>query len=146
MIYSFYYLEENQPIDMDEIMVPTLSNYLVQCPLFLAWVAGLVLAVMRWKKHPRVSLLVTIALVIILVEAIINTSLGIWLPWMLTQQGMAYTQIGTILAIWGFISSLVNAGIWVLLLVAIFGWRDELPVPPIPEALQAEAALSKPVQ
>jgi hypothetical protein len=125
---------------MDEMLLPTLSTYLIQCPLFLIWLAGIVLAVIRWRKHPRVSLLAVIALVIIFIETIINTSLGMWLPLMLTEQGMNSNQVGTILSVWRCISSLVGLVIWGLLLAAIFGWRDEVLVPPVPENLTPSAS------
>jgi hypothetical protein len=81
-----------------------------------------------------------IALVIIFIETIINTSLGMWLPLMLTEQGMNSNQVGTILSVWRCISSLVGLVIWGLLLAAIFGWRDEVLVPPVPENLTPSAS------
>ena len=37
-----------------------LSNYLILLPPLLVWFVGLVFALVRWRRHPRASLLVTI--------------------------------------------------------------------------------------
>jgi hypothetical protein len=114
-----------------DVILPTLSTYLFQLPLFLVWLAGIILAIMRWQRHPRVSLLVLIALILILIETIINSFLGIWIPLMLSQQGATPGQMGTILAIWRLFASILGAVTWGLVLVAVFGWRDDL-IPPTP--------------
>jgi hypothetical protein len=107
------------------------SSCLTQLPLLLVWLVGIVLAVARWQRHPKVSLLALIALVLALLETILNGFLSVWIPVMLTEQGMTSMQIGTAFAIWRFVASLVGAVIWGLVLAAIFRWRDDL-VPPIP--------------
>jgi hypothetical protein len=107
------------------------SSCLTQLPLLLVWLVGIVLAVTRWQRHPKVSLLALIALVLALLETILNGLLSVWLPMMLTEQGMDSMQIGTVFGVWRFISSIVGAVIWGLVLAAIFRWRDDL-IAPVP--------------
>ena len=120
-------------METNGIAISAVSSCLPQLPLFLVWLVGIVLAVTRWQRHPKVSMLALIALVLTLLETIISNFLSIWLPIMLTEQGTSATQIGTIFGIWRFIASLVGAVIWGLVLAAIFRWRDEL-IPPVPGA------------
>jgi hypothetical protein len=44
-----------------------------QAPLVGVWLSGLILALVRWKRHPRVSALVLIAMVVLLGEAVFGT-------------------------------------------------------------------------
>lgn len=133
MIYSGDYLLEQQPVDTNSIAFSAVSSCLPQLPLILVWLVGIVLAVTRWQRHPKVSMLALIALILTLLETIVSNFLSIWLPIMLTEQGTSATQIGTIFGVWRFIASLVGAVIWGLVLAAIFRWRDEL-IPPVPGA------------
>ena len=107
------------------------SSCLTQLPVILIWLVGIVLAVTRWQRHPKVSLLALIALVLALLETIVNGFLSVWIPVMLTEQGVSTAQMGTVFGIWRFISSIVGAVIWGLVLAAIFRWRDDL-IPPVP--------------
>jgi hypothetical protein len=118
-------------MDTNSIAASAVSSCLPQIPLFLVWMVGIVLAVTRWQRHPKVSLLALIALVLALLNSTVNGFLGALAPVMLTEQGMTATQIGIIFTIWSFIASIVGTVIWGLVLAAIFRWRDDL-VPPVP--------------
>lgn len=43
-----------------------LKDLAVQIPSFIAIIAGSILAIVRWKRHPRVSLLLLIGLLLLL--------------------------------------------------------------------------------
>jgi hypothetical protein len=118
-------------MDTNGVIFSTVSSCLPQLPLLLVWLVGIVLAVTRWQRHPKVSLLALIALVLALLETILNGFLSMWIPVMFTEQGMTPAQIGTAFAVWRFIASIMGAVVWGLVLVAIFRWRDDL-IPPIP--------------
>jgi len=110
-----------------ERILPTLINYLVQVPVLLAWLIGLILSIVFWQRHPRVSLLTLIALAVLFVETLIDTYLSLWLPLGLREQGLTLAQTGRIIATKQVLTSLVSAVAWVLVIAAIFGWR-KLPV------------------
>jgi hypothetical protein len=109
---------------MEETMISTLAQYLIQIPVLLVWLAGIVLSIVHWRKHSRVSLLTLIAIVAFLVQSLVGNALTLWLPITLMERGWAAGQMGVIFAAMGIVQSLVSAVLWGLLLVAIFGWRS----------------------
>ena len=108
---------------MSETIFSTLSSFLAQAPMFLVWLAGLVVAIIRWQRHPRVSLLALIGLSLLLLETFIGTIMNIQLPVLFSGWGWGAAEIGTFFIIKGFIQAVVAAIGFGLLLVALFGWR-----------------------
>jgi hypothetical protein len=49
-------------------------------PMLLIVLGGSIFAVLRWKRHPRVSLMTLIALVLYLIEAVVFIAFLYWLP------------------------------------------------------------------
>ncbi len=101
----------------------TLSSLLIQLPLLLVWLVGIILALFFWRQHPRVSLLALIAISLLFVEDIASTFLNMWLPLTLRNGGLGIGRLNLLLPIIGVGESVVRAIAWGLLLAAIFGWR-----------------------
>jgi hypothetical protein len=101
----------------------TLMAYLFQSPVLLVWLAGMVIAVVTWRRHPRVSLLTVVALVILLVETLIDTFLSMWLAFILSESQMGAAQIGWVTAVVRVVAAVVAAIAWGITLAAIFGGR-----------------------
>jgi hypothetical protein len=89
-------------------------------PLFTIWILGVALALRSWRKHPKVSLLTAIALLGFILLSFINTFFIVWLPIALPQK-----QLGFSFSVLGVVTSIVGAGLWGILLTAIFGWRSK---------------------
>jgi hypothetical protein len=102
----------------------TLAQLLPQLPFYLAWLAGMVVALVTWQRHPMVSLLTLIALALFALLALGGT-LGF--VWVVNQSGGAAERAWLLSAI-GLVRAVVGTAAWVLLLVAVFGWRQ----PPAP--------------
>ena len=102
-----------------------LSILIVQLPLILVWVIGLVLAIIRWKRHPRASLFTLIAITGLMILSLAGSLLSVWLPVMIRTGGWDVSRIGVINTAVGFVRSLLAAILWGLLLAAIFGKRNE---------------------
>ena len=102
-----------------------LGNYAVQTPLFLVWIAGIAWCVIRWKDHPQVSLLVLIALVIFVMQALLGGFLNIWLPYYFIASDQNPDRMAYIFMARGVVQSIVAAGAWGLLLIAMFRWRQQ---------------------
>ena len=108
---------------MPEI-VGTVSNVLIQLPMLLAWLVGVVLSLFNWRRQPRISLLTLSAIALLFVELIVSTYLNLWLPITLSNKGWNMGQLSLLLPVIGAGESLVRAVAWGLLLAAIFGWRS----------------------
>jgi hypothetical protein len=84
-------------------------------PLLWAWVVGIVLAIRRWRKHPAVSLATITAFVLGFLDAFV-------------LRALIYESLpGDNHLVKRVITSIPDGIMWVLLLVAIFGWRGKGP-------------------
>lgn len=109
---------------MQEILIATLGQYLPQIPLFLVWLVGIALAVVFWRRHPRVSLLAIIALALFLLGALVGAPVSLWLPMMMQERGLSPSRIGLMLTGVAVAQSLLSAVLWGIVIAAIFGWRN----------------------
>lgn len=96
-----------------------LSSYLIQIPAFAIWLVGILIAVARWKQHPRVSQFMIMALVIFLLRALLIPLVQFWLH----TRGGGLAGMGIQLSILNIASAFVGALAWSLILAAVFGWR-----------------------
>ena len=108
------------------------QSYLEQLPSFLALIAGIVFAMTRWKHHPRVSMVVVIALVFLLLHMIIFTIVYNVVPrWVIRSSG-SYENFRTVIDRTYLILGLLSNGAAALgfgaLLAAIFMRRGSEPV------------------
>jgi hypothetical protein len=107
------------------VLTAILARIATLTPIIIAWAIGIVLALARWKRHPRVSLFALVAFVVMIVTTIITSVLYIWLPMTIRNSGWSVAQISTILAGVGIVSTVIQAVAWAMVLWAIFGWRDQ---------------------
>jgi hypothetical protein len=92
-------------------------------PLFVVWIVGIVVALVRWRKHPSVSALLAGALLALLVLSL-TTRLASFLIIQSSQQpGRSVQATGLYLGILAIAGSLIRTGAWAAVLVALFGWR-----------------------
>ncbi len=108
-----------------ELLVPMFTVLLTQLPNILVLLIGFVLSLVYWQRHPRVSLLTTIATAGFLINLLVSSSLSV-LPLLWLEQGWETSQMGIIMTTIGIITSLLSAVYWGLLFTAIFGWRKTL--------------------
>ena len=128
---------------MDEVFKAVLASYAGLLPVMLVFVAGFIVAVIRWKHHPGVSLLACIAFAGFFLVLLIDTYLSIWLPSSFRMsRDMSHTELGNILAVKNIVFNVVRMILWALVIIALFGWRGQqerpssggTPVIPTPQA------------
>jgi hypothetical protein len=102
-----------------------LKSFLQQLPSFLAFVACIVFVIARWKRYPRVSLVLLVALIADLLHQIAFTLIYNWVPdWLI---GTGNYNSGTITRVYtalGLITNTVTAAVIALYLAAIFANRQ----------------------
>jgi len=108
-----------------EALIPTLSAIAISTPAIIVWAIGIVLALSRWRRHPRVSQFALIACAVMIVNLVVGRFLTIWLPIKMRDSGWTMSQIGPIFTAIGLITALISAAAWTLVICAIFGWRDQ---------------------
>jgi hypothetical protein len=99
-----------------------LLSVIVLFAIVIIWVIGVVFALSRWRRHPRVSLFALLAFGIMLVSRF----QGVLLPPIMMNYGWTEDQIGPIFfTVINLITGLTSAVAWAFVLCAIFGWRAQ---------------------
>jgi len=98
-----------------------LPNLAFHLPLLIALVVGFVMAIIRWKKHPRASLLTVIATAVASLVVLFSVITNSFLYFLCYEVfGMDFTAVGIISSVLSALFNLLMAGSWVLVLIAIF--------------------------
>ena len=100
-----------------------LAAQFAHLPLLVVWMVGIGIALARWSKHPRVSLLVVLALSGMLLLGVASTAISVVVPQYLYRQGVTTARTGVVFAIIGLVTATLSAGCWVMVIVALFSGR-----------------------
>lgn len=100
-----------------DIVAHMLRSLWVQGPLLAMWLLGILWAVLTFKRHPRKSFLTMLVLAAFLVEAVAVPLLYYFLFNPAEGTGNDFEKIWTITE---FCRSVVDAGLWLLLFIALF--------------------------
>jgi hypothetical protein len=111
--------------EIEALVAALFTNLATAAPLFIVWAIGIVLALSRWRRHPRVSQFAIIAFAVMIVATVITRIIYILLPVMMRNAYWAASEFGTIYTAIGIVSTLVETVASGLLLWAIFGWREQ---------------------
>lgn len=106
-----------------ESLLSLLPFLIFQVPLALIYCTGVILAVVRWKRHPTVSMLCSIAFVSFLGTVLIHSGQQVWIAISLRREESP-ADMRIVLTALGVLSSLLTILGWATLLPAIFGWRS----------------------
>jgi hypothetical protein len=106
-----------------QVFLPSLAY---QLPVLIVLLVGLILAIVRWRKDPRISLLTLLAIVLVAGITIIGVFTNSVLPYILYDNtDLDYSTIGIIFSVVSVVFNIGTAVSWVLLLIALFGKRKE---------------------
>ena len=97
---------------------------LKRSPLLLLLVGGTGFAIVRWKLHPRVSLMTILALVTCLVETVVFSILYYWFPRYLFNLRLSAAMIDTIESALLVVDDFLFAAVLILLVAAAFTGRN----------------------
>lgn len=103
------------------------GNILTASPAILIGLGGCLLAVFRWQRHPRASMLVLIAFPIYLFISILFPVLYAVLPAFLSERGWSATNYAILFRGFAFFHYLVEAVALALLLAAVYAGRGAQP-------------------
>ena len=108
------------------MMEPRLSailfSQITHLPFLLVFVVGILLAILRWSSHPKVSLMAVVAFGLLLLSSVVRMG---YLFWLIGGQESGLTSYNAhAIMTWINLSMTVLELIgWVLLMTALFGWR-----------------------
>ena len=92
-------------------------------PLILVIVAGLILAIIRWKRHRRVSLLATLGLGLYIADIFIFASFNYLLPTIMERGRFVAHNISRIMTSIQVVEDFVYAAVLILLTAAALSQR-----------------------
>jgi hypothetical protein len=92
-------------------------------PMLLLVLGGIVFAIMRWKSHPRASLMTIVALGIYLVDMVVYTMILYWLPSIVEPMRMSTSASRFFYSVVYFIEDIAFAVTIILLVAAAFADR-----------------------
>jgi hypothetical protein len=97
----------------------------LQFPELLVWGVGMCLAVVYWKRHPRVSLIALVVCGVYCLEGLSFPFLYRMVARWASTGWPGMEHLTLIYRALAFGQAVLNAGLWLLLLVAIFGRRPQ---------------------
>ena len=103
--------------------VDALWSLLLQLPSLLTMIACILVAILRWKRYPRVSLTVVCGLGLLIVHAFIFAFVFAYVPELFARPGN-YALMRTVITVISFIYNTFLAIALVILLVAVFMKRS----------------------
>ena len=111
----------------DNIFSYFLTRVVRRLPMLLLALGGIVFAIMRWKLHPRASLMTVVALGIYLVDMVVYTMILYWLPSIVEPMRMSPSASRFFYSVVYFIEDIVFAVTIILLVAAAFANRKSKP-------------------
>jgi hypothetical protein len=112
----------------DNIFSYFLTRTARRLPMLLLALGGIVFAFMRWKLHPRASLMTVVALGIYLVDMVVYTMILYWLPSLVEPMRMSASASRFFYSVVYFIEDIVFAVTILLLVAAAFANRKSRPL------------------
>jgi hypothetical protein len=91
-----------------------------QIPLIVVWFVGIILALVYWKRHPAVSFLMLASMVLLIISALFNVFMVGILP---VSFGINMRSLSMVLGIGRVFNVIVEISAWIMLIIALFGWR-----------------------
>jgi hypothetical protein len=110
---------------METKLSAILFSQITHLPFLLVFVVGIILAIVRWSVHPRVSLMALVAFGLLLLSAIAKMGYMFWLIGG-QESGLSFYNSRAIMTWINLSVSLLELIGWVLLLFALFGWRHSV--------------------
>ena len=108
-----------------------LAGFATQLPSMLTMLGGIVWAIFRWKRHPKVSLTVVIGLTLMLLHSVIFVAVFLVIYRFVSDHNYGTAQ--TYQTIASILYNLTLAVFTAILIVAIFMQRKKLPETPEPD-------------
>jgi hypothetical protein len=99
-----------------------LTYFAQSTPMLLTALAGLIVSLVFWKRHPKVSLLAFLGFAVYLVNIAGGNLIAYLLPRVILPNGTAQ-QLSHAYAILGLGRAILSSGAMILFIFAMFGWR-----------------------
>jgi hypothetical protein len=99
-----------------------LIGLLVDLPSLLTALVCILIAAIRWKRHPKISLLTILSLLWLTLQSLVFEAIFFFVPQWMMDQGRG-TSLETFYTLTGLSYNIMSALALALLLLAVFGQR-----------------------
>jgi len=106
-------------MDYWEVIGIILASQVANSPLYLAYLAGMIIALVKRKEHGRNSILFIIIIFSVWILDITSSSLSIYLPIYLSQSDYSAQQTGVLIGVMSISISIFMAVLWGLLIYLV---------------------------
>lgn len=119
------------------------SFLLPSLPAIIVWLVGIAVALATWRRHPRVSQTALVACALLLVNAAAGPVAQFWLFQGMSRLGWTSQEYGRMMGLVTLVRVAFSTVGYVLLLVAVFGWRTtpRFPAGPLGEPFAERTAV-----
>jgi hypothetical protein len=107
-----------------KIQMHLFLNLVPRLILVAVWAAGILVAALRWRRHPRVSLLAILGVGMLAFFTILGWVFSLLLPHLYHLLAALRLSEGYAVFIYSILGTLINAVAMSLILAAIFTGRD----------------------
>lgn len=107
-------------METGNLIIEYLTRLATQLPTLIVLVVGVILALVRWRRHPLVSALACAGIAIVFVNSIVMTGMWTWVPQYLFESGRDPDVVNVLLRVMGIVSEVIYTAGLALLLVAVF--------------------------
>jgi hypothetical protein len=97
-------------------------------PLILVLLGGIFFALARWNRHPNISLLTFVGLLLYLLKFFIFAGLAFSIPRIMESMHWSYAVANNLYLLLDVLNSLVFSGILILLVAVAFAQRGKAPL------------------
>lgn len=106
--------------DFRDVALQIITSLALQIPMLAIWTTGVVLAILRWQKHPRRSLFLLIGFsLLLIVTPTFEIARPILFRWMIIEDASRDTIEGVMIAM-ACIHILFHGAAWILVLIGAF--------------------------
>ena len=105
---------------MENTFLLFLTQLLGQAPILLAYLAGVILALVFWRRCPGPAKLTFIAMLLLLITSLVHSFLFSYFLQVRVELGWSHEQVGLIMSAIGLLASLIRVTALALLLTAVF--------------------------
>ena len=109
-----------------EIVSAILINLATQLPILIAFIVGIIISIVTWKRNPKPSMLALIGFIILVGLTIIGSVSNFLSYFLSNSSGIRVSQIGWITTTVFTILTIIRSGAYALLIAAIFSKRKNL--------------------
>ncbi|HMC63816.1 MAG TPA: hypothetical protein VKI65_02650 [Gemmataceae bacterium] len=110
---------------MSSDLVDIFVSYALQFPLYIVWIVGMVLSLVRMQRHPKVSILALVALTGFFFLSMVTPWAYRMLPQILGMVEGPFDRLQMFYHVVRFFHGAVYTVLFALLLAAVFGQRKE---------------------